>query len=245
MLPRIEMPGNPFASVVCGDACDVTALEFAYDEAPIELLPLGQESELSPQELRRLQEQRDWELVALAREPGPEGERAFEELWHNNYGPICRLLSKRECPPHLVEELASETFTRFFQRLEDLQQIDNSAVRAWLYTVAGNLLSNYKKNYHTRMSIPIGDFAEGHVAFSGSAPISPEEALMKTLESDDIEAAMQHLNQRQRDAIRLRFFEGASDAEIASRLNIREGASRQLRFRALAILRKHVSPPSL
>ena len=60
------------------------------------------------------------------------------------------------------------------------------------------------------------------------------------VEELSLEAAMERLNERERRLIRLRFFEGKTQMEVAEQINISQAQVSRLEKNALKIMRKYL-----
>ncbi len=101
---------------------------------------------------------------------------------------------------------------------------------AWLYRIAGNLVTDY---YRARK--PVTTLDEGlQLAASGT---SPEEAALALDDQQAVARAIQTLSPDQQDVVLMRFSGGLKLKEIAQAVGKTEGAVKALMFRALGSLK--------
>jgi len=128
-----------------------------------------------------------------------------------------------------AEDITAATFQR---GLEDLPNFKWRGVpySAWLYRVAGNLLSRDRRR---PAWIELQDSQ-----YRGSAVEEPDAAFLRQEEAGSLQAAIRALPPDQRQAILLRFFAGMRNKEVGKVMNRSEGAVKLLVFRAVTNLRK-------
>lgn len=107
----------------------------------------------------------------------------------------------------LAEDLTSQTFT---QMLEALPRFRAERFRAWLFTIAHNVLVDNARR--RRFSVPLDDAAGVRASDD-----DPETAAISSLTGAELRNAMRHLTADQRAVIDCRLL-GLSGAEIAMAL---------------------------
>ncbi|MDR2703696.1 MAG: hypothetical protein LBB58_05085 [Cellulomonadaceae bacterium] len=93
-------------------------------------------------------------------------EERFTEVFARDYREVYRFLLRRT-DPDVAREIAQETFTTAWQRLEKVPD-DPEASRAWLYTVARNHLLHHNRAHQRRAALAIRLAGEPH--FAGESP---------------------------------------------------------------------------
>jgi RNA polymerase sigma-70 factor, ECF subfamily len=132
--------------------------------------------------------------------------------------------------PDAAEDLTQETFIRLFKEIQGGRTPDN--VRAWLYTVATNLVTSRGR----RMAV--AERFKAVLAIRGSAE-SPEHETVRAERQDIVQRALARLPRDDRTALLLSAH-GFAGRDIAAVLGRSEGATRTLLTRARMRLRDHV-----
>ena len=132
--------------------------------------------------------------------------------------------------PDAAEDLTQETFIRLFKEIQAGRTPEN--VRAWLYTVATNLVTSRGR----RMAV--AERFKSVLAIRGSAD-SPEQETVRTERQDIVQRALAKLPTDDRTALLLSAH-GFAGRDIAAVLGRSEGATRTLLTRARIQLRERV-----
>jgi RNA polymerase sigma factor (sigma-70 family) len=106
----------------------------------------------------------------------------------------------------LSEDLTQETFMRFWQALRDGKQMSNE--RSFLYTIANNLVIDW---YRKKKSSSLDVLEEGGFEARDTDVTDPETHASVT----QILAAVEDLEERDKEVILLRFVEGIEPKDIA------------------------------
>jgi RNA polymerase sigma factor (sigma-70 family) len=170
----------------------------------------------------RLSREGDERLIDLARDGSAI---AFDELV-SRYRPALLNYCRRYLAADRAEDAVQLTFLRAYEQLHTWD--GDFHLRSWLFRVAHNAAIDGLRDRgssHAQMDESIDGVEQPHQA------AERQERVRYTV------TAIQALPQRQRDAVVLREFEGRSYQEIASRLGITVGATRQLLLRARDTLR--------
>lgn len=141
-----------------------------------------------------------------------------------------------------AEDITSDVFLRFYKNLENNPQIRNY-YKAWLYTVARNLIIDY--GVKSKRHIPIGELECNRKVDDNSndnreiKELSTEDRALEKLimleESDAVKATLAEIPGEDREIIELRVIEGLRFKEIAVILNIKNEATVKMRYhRAIA-----------
>ena len=186
-----------------------------------------------------------WALVERAQSGDRE---ALAEIYRQTRPDVLRFVNSR-CggDPQLAEDLTADTFVRALKSLERITW-QGRDIRAWLITIARNLIADYYKSGRYRMEYP----ANGHHAADGmiedrwlggiddSAEGRPEDTVLDALTNITLHAAVTALNPEQRECIVLRFLQGFSVAETARAMGKNEGAVKALQWRAISALARQL-----
>jgi RNA polymerase sigma factor (sigma-70 family) len=168
----------------------------------------------------------------LQRYVGQQDERAFAELVQRHLGMVyATALRSTGGRRHLAEDISQKVFTDLARKAADLCQ--HPVLSGWLYRGARNSakevgraeLRRHKLNL-TLAAMPIDIPLESPEDWEQLRPV--------------IDGAMEGLRERDRELILMRFFQGLTFPEIATRLDVSENAARMRTERALDQLRGHL-----
>lgn len=155
---------------------------------------------------------------------------AFGGLYDLCVDRIYRYIFFRVTDTEMAEDLTSEVFLKAWENLHRYKP--GGPFVAWLYTIARNTVIDH---YRTRkQSVPL----EQTIIRVES---KLDEMVDLTYEVEELQQAMQHLTDEQREVLTLRFIAELETAEIAERMRKSEGAIRALQMRALQALAKVMS----
>jgi RNA polymerase sigma-70 factor (ECF subfamily) len=149
---------------------------------------------------------------------------AFEQLFQRYYAPVRRLLVRTVGDDALAEDLVQETFLALYTHPPQLQ-LEDEAVRAWLYRVALNRGYNaLRARRRSEDRLPR--------LYTLEAESDPEAEALRTEERERVHAALALLPERQAKLLLLRQEEGLKYAEIAAILEVAPGSIGTLLVRA-------------
>ena len=126
-----------------------------------------------------------------------------------------------------AEDVAQETLLRAWRNAAVLEKSQGS-VRAWLFTVARNIVIDESRTKRARSEFPVDEVPE-----PGHADDRSDELLMTWVVAD----AVTHLSAEHRAVLQECYFNGRSVAEAARRLGIPEGTVKSRTHYALRALR--------
>lgn len=141
-----------------------------------------------------------------------------------------------------AEDVTAQTFERALQNIAGYES-RGKPMSAWLFRIAANLLIDRGRR-------------QGRVVNLGDDPI-PDEQTNQSREPDPEEQALQWeralylrelisaLATEQQRALRLRYFQGQSVAEVAEALGKNENATKQLLHRAMENMRRRMRGEAL
>ena len=168
-------------------------------------------------------------LVELAR--GGDAE-AFGQLYDHYHSGVFRFLYYRVGSVQLAEDLTSDTFFRALRAMSTFRW-QGKDFGAWLTTIARNLTTDHYKSGRTRLEHTTEDLGTLDSTAEG-----PESAVLASLTSEALMAALGDLPAEQRDCLVMRFLQGLSIAETAEVLGRSAGAVKQLQLRGVRNLAK-------
>lgn len=187
---------------------------------------------------RRLDPLSDVELLALV--GTPHGGDAFAVFYKRYERPVLAYMRRRVGDAELAADLAAETFAGALRSAPNFRAAqDATAVTAWLFTIAHNLLVSSSRRKR------VAD--EGRRALGiETALVLHDEALDRVDElaslPGGLEAALASLPEDQRSAVLARIVDEASYQEIARDMACSELVVRQRVSRGLARLRTRMRP---
>lgn len=138
---------------------------------------------------------------------------AFEQLFHQYYGRLCRYAFRLTRASHTAEEVVSEVFLKYWKSRENLQI--QSSVYAYLAKATHNLAIDHLRSMvrqRGRLDELKGDFRGDYA--------SPSDVMIGDETNTIIESAIDALSPQCRLIFRMSRDSGMSYAEIARTLNL-------------------------
>jgi RNA polymerase sigma factor (sigma-70 family) len=147
--------------------------------------------------------------------PDDRFDDAFRRLFEEQFPSLFRYMNGLSGDPALAADLAQEAFTRLYRR----RSLPLDA-RAWLVSVAGNLLRDERRGVERRRRLlvavlPTAGFQTRHPA--------PEDEVLAAERRAMVRRALGALTERDRQVLLLRH-EGYSYREIAKALDLEESS---------------------
>ena len=157
----------------------------------------------------------------------PNDQAELLRALHDAHGPaLFRYVARLTRDYAFAQDVVQETLFRAWKRPAILEQSDESA-RAWLFTVARNLVIDDRRSARYAHEFPTDELPES------SSADNTDSVLDKWLLSD----ALLSLSIEHRTVVVSAYYLGHSGAEIARRENIPEGTVRSRVHYALLALR--------
>ncbi len=145
-------------------------------------------------------------MLAVTQQRDPQ---AFAEIF-DHFGPRLETYLRRlGLPQDQAEDIAQEVLTTIWVK-SALFDPEKSSLATWIYRIARNRRIDYARR--SRESLP---FEGTPAAAAASEAVSPDAALAAEQEAEVLHAALQTLPEEQRQLVRLSYFEGLSQSEIA------------------------------
>jgi RNA polymerase sigma-70 factor (ECF subfamily) len=152
--------------------------------------------------------------------------------WYEAYGAAVYNYFRFHVPlPDVAEDLTAETFLKVIRAADRFDPARGTA-RAWILTVARNVLGDWRRRARLRQYVALGTMHD----MIHEAP-SPEERLLREEEVGRLLDAVAGLAEADRELIGLRYGSGLDTAEVAQLLGISEGNVRTRVWRVLGRLR--------
>jgi RNA polymerase sigma-70 factor (ECF subfamily) len=193
--------------------------------------------------------------VAADEEAGRHGRHqvAFHELlgaawagaewsWraiHEQIAPLIIGYLKAQGAPE-PEDVAGEVFLQIVRDIDSFAG-DERSFRAWVMTITHHRLLDERRRVTRRPVVPLPD-----QSLLNRGPIGDGEGDgLRRLEVTWIEEVLAHLSEEQRQVVLLRTISGLTAAEVGQVMDKTEGAVKALQRRALASMRRRLSPEDL
>jgi len=162
---------------------------------------------------------------------------AFATLYNEYRRPLIAFLYKRTYNRVLAEDLVQETFAKAFARIGSFRQTGSDAgFAAWLFTIARNTHLDYARLHSTKREIPSGDRLLDDIWDSAA-----EEAVLAVLDAEEarqlVTEALEALPPYQREALRMRYFEGLTPLEASVRVGKAKSSIGTATLRGIRALR--------
>ena len=167
-------------------------------------------------------------LISLSQHGDSE---AFERLYDRYVDHIHRYVFFRVADEQSAEDITAHVFIKMWEKLPSYQ-IGKSPIGAWLYRIAHNAVIDHYRTRRTFVSLEEVNSRE--VRHDDGS----DEILDLQIKMEQLGRALQKLTELQREVLILRFIEGFSTQEIASKLGKTQGAVRALQMRGLQELAK-------
>jgi len=151
---------------------------------------------------------------------------------YDRYGRIAFALIYRAVRDSAVaEDLVQDTFLRVWNRAASFDP-GRGTLGAWITTVARNRAIDYLRSTDARMAAGATDLEDLE---------APTDTALAVDRSLHLEAALRKLTPGQREVIRLAYYEGLSQSEMASRLKQPLGTVKTWVRTALSVLRAELA----
>jgi len=169
----------------------------------------------------------EWDIVRRAQE---YDEPAVEALYQKYYPKIYNYAFMQMGDAQASEDLASDVMLKMIESMHKYT-FRGLPFGAWVFRIARNRLIDLHRRRRRR----------GEVDLSGtlsSALASPQVLAERALERGQIQVALKHLTDEQRQVIVLKFIQGFDNRSIGQIMGRSEGAIKSLQHRALGALRR-------
>ncbi|MDH4272233.1 MAG: sigma-70 family RNA polymerase sigma factor [Candidatus Aminicenantes bacterium] len=160
---------------------------------------------------------------------------AFDELMRRHEWFIFKIAFAYVRNAETAMDIVQNVFVKTFNRLAHIRGDGN--FKAWIAKVAcRESIDALRLSRRSRGQVPLEDLP------LASPEAGQEEGLIRAQQSARIRSAIEKLNPRQQLAVSLRYFEGASLREISDRLDCDVSLTKNILFRSLEKLRRHLDP---
>lgn len=166
-------------------------------------------------------------------------EQQYDDIYTEYYRVIHVFAMAKGAAPHIAEEIASETFTRLWEKRNECEfndpddRVNENLLRRWLYRVAENVLYEYWRSIHND-----SNFEEL------ANTIAEEDSVNDCIEDIGYEEYIaeieQELTEDQRAVFRAMFVEQLSYKEAQIKLKIKGTTLRSTVSRLRRLLRPYI-----
>jgi RNA polymerase sigma-70 factor (ECF subfamily) len=156
--------------------------------------------------------------------------QAWNDLFEQYYRKMYSFAYVRTSDANASEEIASEVFAAAARGISRYKNT-GAPIGAWLYRIARNLTADHIDRLRRRPSISLE-----------ASQIDLEAAFPDVDDATDLQRSLVLLTREQQEVIALRFYNDCSLQEAAAALGKSVGAVKLLQHRALAALRRQLTP---
>ncbi len=142
---------------------------------------------------------------------------AFRALYRHYFPKVYAYVGYRAPTTEDAEDLVAETFLRVLEHIETFQWQGEGSFAAWLFRIARNLLSNYYRSQPQGRELDLDAIGE----LEGDV-VQPADAFAQKQKMLLLRRLIDTLSPRRQEVIRLKFFGGLRNKEIASLLELDE-----------------------
>jgi RNA polymerase sigma-70 factor (ECF subfamily) len=150
-------------------------------------------------------------------------------LYHEHAGALWRYALRLTGDQARAEDVVQETLLRAWRHPEVTDDVDRSA-RAWLFTVARNIIIDERRSARFRNESGTGDVEQ---VADRAGPDEVDSALDRLL----LATALSELSEDHRGVVRRAYYQGWTIAQIAEDLEIAEGTVKSRLHYAVRALR--------
>jgi RNA polymerase sigma-70 factor, ECF subfamily len=169
----------------------------------------------------------EWDLVKRAQE---YEEEAIEALYQTYYPKIYNYAFLQMGDVQAAEDLASDVMLKMIESINKYH-FRGLPFGAWVFRIARNRLIDLHRRRRRRGEVDLSETLS-------SALANPQALAERALERGQIQIALKHLTDEQRQVITLKFIQGFDNSSIGQIMQRSEGAIKSLQHRALGALRR-------
>ena len=167
---------------------------------------------------------------------------AFGELYDLYLNRVYAFCLARMKNREEAEDVTAQTFERALKSIATYES-RGAPMSSWLFRIAANLVTDRVRRQG--WVVNIGDDPIPDEGSNPSRELDPEEQALQWERALYLRELVAALAQEQQRALRLRYFQGQSVAEVAEALGKNENATKQLLHRAMENMRRRMRGESL
>jgi RNA polymerase sigma-70 factor (ECF subfamily) len=169
----------------------------------------------------------EWELVRRAQD---YDEGAIRALYETYYPKIYNYSFMQLGDVHTAEDLASDVMLKMIESIHSFK-FRGLPFGAWVFRIARNRLIDLHRRRKRRGEVDLSETLTTALA-------NPQALAERALERGQLQVALKHLTDEQRQVIVLKFIEGYDNRSVGKIMGRSEGAIKSLQHRALGALRR-------
>jgi RNA polymerase sigma-70 factor (ECF subfamily) len=169
----------------------------------------------------------EWDIVRRAQHYEEDALRALYEKYYPkiyNYG----FLQMGDV--HAAEDLAADVMLKMIESVRSYK-FQGLPFGAWVFRIARNRLIDLHRKRKRRGEVDLSETLASTLA-------SPAALAERAIERGQLQVALKHLTDEQRQVIVMKFIEGFDNRSVGRIMGRSEGAIKSLQHRALAALRR-------
>jgi RNA polymerase sigma-70 factor (ECF subfamily) len=169
----------------------------------------------------------EWEIVRRAQSYEDD---ALQSLYEVYYPKVYNYAFLQLGDVQAAEDLSSDVMLKMVESIKSYR-FKGLPFSAWVFRIARNRLIDLHRRRKRRGEVDLSESIAGTLA-------SPQVMAERAIERGQIQVALKHLTDEQRQVIVLKFIEGFDNRSIGSIMGRSEGAIKSLQHRALGALRR-------
>jgi len=169
----------------------------------------------------------EWDLVRQAQE---YDEAAIEALYQTYYPKIYNYAFLQMGDVQAAEDLASDVMLKMIESIQKYT-FRGLPFGAWVFRIARNRLIDLHRKRRRRGEVDLSETLSSTLA-------SPQALAERALERGQLQIALKHLTDEQRQVVVLKFIQGFDNRSVGRIMDRSEGAVKSLQHRALGSLRR-------
>ena len=169
----------------------------------------------------------EWEIVRRAQ---GYDEDALQSLYETYYPKIYSYAFLQMGDVQAAEDLASDVMLKMIESIKSYQ-FKGLPFGAWVFRIARNRLIDLHRRRKRRGEVDLSETLASTLA-------SPQSMAERALERGQLQVALKHLTDEQRQVVVLKFIQGFDNRSIGRIMGRSEGAIKSLQHRALHALRR-------
>ncbi len=161
-------------------------------------------------------------------------EDALRSLYETYYPKIYNYAFLQMGDIHAAEDLAADVMLKMIESIRSYS-FRGLPFGAWVFRIARNRLIDVHRRRKRRGEVDLSEKLASTLA-------NPQSMAERALERGQLQIALKHLTDEQRQVIVLKFIEGFDNRSIGRIMGRSEGAIKSLQHRALGSLRRLLNP---
>ncbi len=173
----------------------------------------------------------EWEIVRSAQSFDND---AIRQLYEKYFPKIYNYAFMQMGDVHAAEDLASDVMLKMIESIQKYT-FRGLPFGAWVFRIARNRLIDLHRRRKRRGEVDLSETLSTALA-------NPQVLAERALERGQLQIALKHLTDEQRQVIVLKFIEGFDNRSVGKIMGRSEGAIKSLQHRALGALRRVLRP---